>query len=629
MRKSGLIILVVLALLAGLGYYFTRDHYLEAALEYQIEQFAEARVEIDNFHFGVFGLQCGWDRLQIANKRAPWRNIFETDRAALDFETRPLFWRKLIIREAVLENVRSGSARKTDGTLPYKIVKEPGVVEEVFASVEKQLRELPLFDLSGLGKKLNLDSLVNVNNLASVQSYNALRDFADSSYASWKTGFDPQSYVKRAEEIKTEVASLNIDQVKDAAALVATLDKLKGIQSKANTLKEDVENKKQTLESTVAAVQEQVQNAQSSLKDDIERAQRLAKLQDIDTRQLSLLLFGAPAVQRVEQVLDYVALGRKYLPMAQAAMTSSKLEAPPRFKGQDLHFPFHYRYPRFLAREIKLSGATAGGDTSRAYFLSGGIKNLTNQPMVAGKPTQFNLNFLRVDGNQYTMSGSFDHTTNVGKDSLWIAANNFGLGNIKLPDNKHLPHALAAQKGDVRLSGFFVGDALDLRVNLNAAPVSFDFSTTPKDFVASVVQDVLSGFNRLELGLQLQGARSDYGLSIHSNLDNVLADQLKRVVGEKLAEARTQIETRVRAEVDKRRKEAEALVENYKQGLTAEMQKVRGVVDQQVEELNKRKAEIEARIEAEKNKAKQAVDEKKKQAEEEAKKKLKGLLKKP
>ncbi|NUO84202.1 hypothetical protein HUU05_29365, partial [candidate division KSB1 bacterium] len=119
------------------------------------------------------------------------------------------------------------------------------------------------------------------------------------------------------------------------------------------------------------------------------------------------------------------------------------------------------------------------------------------------------------------------------------------------------------------------------------------------------------------------------GLSIHSNLDNVLADQLKRVVGEKLAEARTQIETRVRAEVDKRRKEAEALVENYKQGLTAEMQKVRGVVDQQVEELNKRKAEIEARIEAEKNKAKQAVDEKKKQAEEEAKKKLKGLLKKP
>ncbi len=629
MRKSGLIILVVLALLAGLGYYFTRDHYLEAALEYQIEQFAEARVELDNFHFSIFGLKCGWERLQIANKRDPWRNILETNRASLDFETRPLFWRKLIIREAVLENVRTGSARKTDGTLPYKIVKEPGVVDEVFASVEKQLRELPLFDLSGLGKKLNLDSLVNVNNLASVQSYHKLRGFADSSYSTWKTGFEPQSYVKRAEEIKTEVAGLQIDQVKDVATLIPTLDKLKGIQTKASALKEDVENKKKTLESTVAAVQAQVQNAQSSLQDDIERAQRLAKLQDIDTRQLSLLLFGAPAVQRVEQVLDYVVLSRKYLPMAQAAMTSSKLEAPPRFKGQDIHFPFHYRYPRFLAREIKLSGATAGGDTSLAYFLSGEIKNLTNQPTVSGMPTQFKINFLRVDGNQYTMSGSFDHTTEVGKDSLWLAANNFGLGNIKLPDNKHLPHALVANKGDVALSGFFVGDALDLRVNLNAAPVSFDFSSTPKDFVSNVVQDVLAGFNQLELGVQLQGARSDYALSIHSNLDNVLADQLKRVVGEKLAEARLQIETRVRAEVDKRRKEAEALVENYKQSLTAEMQKVRGAVDQQIEELNKRKAEVEARIEAEKNKGKQVVDEKKKQAEGEAKKKLKGLLKKP
>ncbi len=622
MRKSGLIILVVLALLVGLGYYFTRDYYLERALEYQIEQFAEARVEIDNFHFSIFGLKAGWDRLQIANKREPWRNIFETDRAALDFETRPLFWRKLIIREAVLENVRSGSARKTDGTLPYEIVKEPGIVDEVFASVERQLRELPLFDLSGLGKKLNLDSLVNVNNLASVQSYHALRGFADSSYSSWKSGFDPQSFVKRADELKNEVASLNIDQVKDATALVATLDKVKGIQTKANTLKADVENKKQSLENTINAVQTQAQNAQSSLQDDIARAQRLAKLQDIDTKQLSLMLFGAPAMQRVQQVLDYVALGRKYLPMAQAAMTSSKLEAPPRFKGQDIHFPFHYRYPRFLAREIKLSGATAGGDTSRAFFLSGEIKNLTNQPMVSGKPTQFNLNFLRVDGNQYSMAGSFDHTTNVGKDSLWIRASNFGLGNIKLPNNKHLPHALAAQKGEVMLSGFFVGDALDLRLHVNAAPVSFDFSSTPKDFVSSVVQDVLSGFNRLELGVQLQGAASHYGLSVHSNLDNVLAEQLKRVVGEKLAEARQQIETRVRAEVDKRRKEAEAVVENYKQSLTAEMQKARSVVEQQVEEINKRKAEIEARIEAEKNKGKQAV-------QEEAKKKLKGLLKKP
>ncbi len=629
MRKSGFIILLVLALLLGLGYYFTRDHYLERALEYQLEQLAEARVEIDNFHFSILGLQCGWDRLQIANKRNPWRNILETDKAELDFETRPLFWRKLIIREMTLTNVRSSSPRATDGTLPYEIVDEPGIVDEVFDSVQKQMRELPLFDLSGLGKTLNLDSLVNVKNLASVQSYHKLRAFADSSYTSWKTGFEPQSYMKRAEEIKAEVTGLNVDQVKGVAALVSTLDKLKGIQTKVTTLKDDVENKKQTLENTIATVQGQALGAQNSLKEDIERAQRLAKLQDIDTRQLSLMLFGAPAVQRVQQVLDYVALGRKYLPMAQAAMTSSKLEAPPRFEGQDLHFPFHYRYPRFLAREVKLSGATAGGDTSRGYFLSGEIKNLTNQPTVSGKPTQFKIDFQRIAGNQYTMSGNFDHTTNVPKDSLWISANNFGLGNIKLPSNKHFPHGLAANEGDVTLSGFFVGDALDLRLNLAAAPVSFDFSTTPKDMISNLVQNVLAGFTRLELGVQLQGAASNYAMSIHSNLDNVLADQLKKVVGEKLAEARLQIETRVRAEVDKRRKEAEALIENYKQSLTAEMQKVRGLVDQQVEEINKRKAEVEARIEAEKNKGKQVVDEKKKQAEEEAKKKLKGLLKKP
>ncbi|UCE04493.1 MAG: TIGR03545 family protein [bacterium] len=623
MRKKGIIILVIIIVIFAVIAYFARDRYLEKGLEKALQAIAGAKVEVDKFHFSLFKMECSWNRIQIANKNDPWRNILETGRASFDLETRPLFWRRVIIKEMVLENVRSGTQRETDGSLPKKKIppsesEQPGFVEKAKVALEKQLGEVPIFDLSGLGKKLKIDSLVDVNNLATVQAYSGLKVTADSTFAYWKSQIDVKTYTARVNELENKIKSLKldkIDEIKDVVALAELVKKLDDIRKETDSLKKDVEGKHQGLTQTFNDLQDKLKAAQNSLLGDIKRAQQLAKLKELDVKDVSMLLFGSAVVQRTEQLLDYVALGRKYLPTVKRLTASKKVEKPPRFKGQDIRFPFHYRYPKFLLRKAKLSAATAAGDTSRAYFLEGTLNGLTNQPPVYGRPTRFKIDLMKVSGNKYQLSGSLDHITEQARDSLWLKADNFGLGKVKLKKSKYFPQSVSAKKGDVSLAGFFIGNGIDLKLNLDATPVTFAYEKDATDKVSKIVREVLAGLTQLNLKAQLKGGvASDFKLSMNSNVDNVLASQVKRTLEKNLREAQQQVENYVRTEAAKKQKEVEAIIEENRQKVYAEIDKVKQRVQEQVDEIEKRKKELEKR---------------KKKLEEEAKKKLLNIFKKP
>ena len=616
MRKKGIIYLVVIALIVAVIAYFTRDRFLERGLEKSLQAIVGAKVEVDNFHFSLFKTECSWRRIQITNPNDPWRNIIETGRASFDLETRPLFWRRTIINEMALENVRSGTPRKTDGSLPKKAEPpskstEPGFVDRAKAALQKQLGDVPIFDLSGLGKKLKIDSLVNIDNLATVQAYKGLRITADSTFDYWKSQLDVKTYTTKINDLETKVKSLKldkIDEIKDVVAVVDLVKKVDDIRKDANSLKKDVEGKHEALTQTFNDLQGELKVAQNSLQEDIKKAQQLAKLKDLDVKDVSMLLFGSAVVQRYEQILDYVATGRKYMSKVKKMTATKKVEKPPRFKGQDIHFPFHYRYPKFLLRKAKLSAATAAGDTSRAYFLDGNLNGLTNQPSVFGRPTRFKIDLMKVSGNKYNLAGSLDHITEQAKDSLWLSAENFGLGKVSLKKSKYFPQAVSAQKGNISLAGFFIGNSIDLKVNLDATPVTFAYEKEAADRISKIVRDVLAGLTNLNLKTELKGGgASDFKLSLNSNVDNLLANQLKLTLAQNLREAQQQVESYVRSEVDKKRKEVEAIVEENRQKVYAEIDKAKQKVNEITDEIDKRKKELEDKKKELEGKAKDKV----------------------
>jgi len=623
MRKKGIIILIVIIVIFAVVAYFNRDHRIEKALEGISSSIAGAKVEIDNFHFSLFKLTCSWDRLQIADKNYPWKNVLETGRTSFVLETRPLFWKRIIIKEMMLENVRNGTQRATDGSLPEKKqppkeTAKPGMIAKASADIEKQLRDLPVFDLSGLSKKLKIDSLIDVNKLASVRGYKKLNLAADSSFKYWGSQVKTQTYLDRIDQLEKDIKSLQLDKIKDVAALTTALKKLDNIQKEINSLKNEVQDQHKALSQTLTELQNGIKSVQSNLKNDINRAKQLAHLKELDIKDISLLLFGAPVVNKTKKILNYVALGRKYLPTVKKLKGSKKADKPPRFKGQNIHFPFHYRYPRFLLRQAKLSAATAAGDTSQAYFINGSLNGLTNEPAVFGKPTNFTMELKRISGNQYEVTASLDHISEIAYDSLWVSAKNFALGEVELKKSKYFPSAVKAKKSDINLAGFFIGDGIDLKLNLTASPVTFIFQKKTTDKISKIVQEVLSGLNQLTLMTQLKGDASNYKMRMNSNVDKVLAGQVKRTLEKNLREAQRQVENYVRAEADKHRKQVEKLIDKNKKTIYAELDKAEKKVQEQVDKVEKKKKEVEERIEQEKKKL-----------GDKAKNKLKDLFKKP
>lgn len=629
MRKSAMILVAVVAIVVAALIYFTQNRYLERAIESAGEAVIGAKVEVENFDFSFFGLKCSWAHFQVANPNNPWRNLIETGKASFAIEGRPLFWGRVIIDEMILEEVRSGSKRKTDGSLPAVEPSENTFIGKATQTIESRIHELSELDFSSVAKTLKIDSLIDPNKLASVQKYNSLHQNIDSTFGLWDKQIKQQNYDEQIRTIRSEIATLRPDSIKnDVVAMAEAIKKLDGIRNQISVLKNDIENKRKALTDNFANIQNDLKDIQNVLQADIEMVKRRAKLQGLEAKDAALVLFGEPVVARIELILSYVEIGREYLPAAEALFASDQVESPPRFEGQDIHFPFHYTYPRFLVKKIRASGMTAAGDSSRGYALEGNIFGLTNEPPVFGKPTRFDLKFFREAGNHYAVRGAFDHVGKTAKDSIWISSDNIRLGRQKLKAGKYFPASLHAERGGVNLTGFFSGDALKINLGFHAAPVSFEYASETQDKIAKIVRDVLANVNKIQLDALVAGEKGNYALSMNSNIDNALSTGVMAALSSNLREAQSKLEAGIYDEVGKHKSAVEAKISHYKQTTFAEVETAQRKVQTELDKVNQYKKDLEARIEVEKKKAEKIIADEKSKLEEKAKTGLKSLLKK-
>jgi len=95
-KKFILFILIPLLILLVVTYLFI-DRWIESGLESAGENIVGARVEIDNLSLGISPLGIRFDRLQVANPRDPWKNLFETGRVAFAMNFGQLLRGKTIV----------------------------------------------------------------------------------------------------------------------------------------------------------------------------------------------------------------------------------------------------------------------------------------------------------------------------------------------------------------------------------------------------------------------------------------------------------------------------------------------------------------------------------------------------
>ena len=142
MRKKGIIAVLVFIILFLIAAHFFTDNWLERQIETYASGIVGAKVEIDDLDLNLLQLRAGWRRLQVADPNDTRRNVIETGAAKIDLSAEPLLYGRWIIEEMQLENLRSGTKRKTDGKLPEKagaLKTEPTLLDQAVKSLRAEL----------------------------------------------------------------------------------------------------------------------------------------------------------------------------------------------------------------------------------------------------------------------------------------------------------------------------------------------------------------------------------------------------------------------------------------------------------------------------------------------------------
>ncbi len=601
MRKGAIYFFIALAVVTAIVLYFFRDRYLERAMESACEAANGAKVEIDNFHFSLFRLTCRFDRLQWTDPKNTWTNLFETGPVEFGVELRPLFWKKLIVREAKVSGILLGTKRATDGWIPAP-PEEPGIVDEIINSVEQEIKALPVMNLGALKQKVNLDSLLDVNQLAVVQSVQVIRSEVDTTGAKWQQFIKTYDAQAKIAALQTQAQAINLQNLKTVDDFTTNLQRVSKLREDAVALRNEVTNTKKNAEQDFNRIVTNIKNIDNLAAQDFAAAKAKLGFGDFSVKDVGKMLFGNPFAGRFSEIMHYLDRGREYLPTAKMLMSINKVENPPRFAGQDISFPRTFAYPKFLLRHALISGAT-NAERAAAWQIQGETWGITSEPPVYGKPTIVDLQVFKEASNAYQVRGVLDHVTETAKDTLNLRASNFRLGEVNLRNDKpYLPASLQADRGEVKamfaLSGNIVHSRVDMRINR----VGFQFAAAAADPVVETIRSVFRPVEQLRLLAEVQGPSDALQIHIGSNLDDIFAVRLRDLLKEGLGRAEDELRGRLNQEAAKRRQQAEALLAEKQKVVMDELTKYQARIEEQLAVIENKKQESEKRLKAEQDK---------------------------
>ncbi|MGH7598216.1 MAG: TIGR03545 family protein [bacterium] len=601
MRKGAIYFLIGLTVVTGVVLYFFRDRYLERAVESACEAANGAKVEVDNFHFSLFQLTCKFDRLQWTDPKDTWTNLFETGPVEFGIELRPLFWKKLIVREAKVSGILLGTKRITDGWIPAP-PEEPGIVDEIIKSVDQEIKALPVMNLTSLKQKINLDSLLDVNQLAVVQSAQSIRGEVDTTGAKWQQFIKTYDAPAKIAALQTQAQAINLQNLKTVDDYTTNLQRVSKLREDAVALRNEVTNTRKNAEQDFNRIVANIKNIDNLAAQDFAAAKAKLGFGDFNVKDIGKMLFGNPFAGRFSEIMRYLDLGREYLPTAKMLMSINKVENPPRFKGQDISFPRTFAYPKFLLRHALISGAT-NAERAAAWQIQGETWGITSEPPVYGKPTVVDLQLFKEAANAYQMRGVLDHVTEIAKDTLNLRAANFRLGEVNLHNDKpYLPASLLADRGEVNAMFALSGNILHSRVDMRINQVGFQFAEAATDPVVETIRSVFRPVEQLRLLAEVQGPSDALQIHIGSNLDDIFAARLRDLLKEGLGRAEDELRQRINQEAARRRQRAAALLAQKQKVVMDELNKYQAKIEEQLAVLESKKQEIEKRLKAEQDK---------------------------
>jgi len=580
-RWKGIIPLILgLALVAAVWLLFA-DRILRNTLEEAGTKALGTELDVASLHIDAAETAVELTGIAIADPFDAKRNLIEIRRLFVELEPAPLLEKKLVVKRLTIGDVRTGTARAT----PARTVAGGGFAPSALREMQRWAKQFDVPILSFTPIDTIKSIILDPGQLASVKAAIALGRHVDSTRVNLEHGVTSlpiQQTLDSSRALLTRLQGTNVRTLGISGARTAVSD-VRRAAARVDSLKKQIEALATSAKVAVDTLQGGLRAVDDARRADYDFARRLIKLPSVDAPDVGAALFGKVTIDKVQQALYWTALARQYIP---PGLLPRQTAGPPRLRaaGTTVHFVKPEAFPRFLLRRADID-VTIGDGPARGKYIAA-VTDATTEPALVGKPTLFAVRRIASGSglDSLRITGALDHTKARPRDVLTVDAGGVELPTLPIPG---LPYRADPGRGSSTLRLTIDGDQLDARWGLASGKVGWiaDTAATRRlNTIESLVARVLTGVPTLTMQAQVTGPLQAPKLAVSSNLDRVVGDQLRNLVGTQVAAA----EAKVRARVD-------SLVEEKSAPVKAKVAEVRA-------EADKRIADARARLDAEKQK---------------------------
>ena len=559
-----------------------------------------AKVEIDNLDFSFIGPRLSWDRLQITDPQKTMKNMVESGFCEFEMEFFPLLSKKVIIENIQLSGLRTNTDRESDGAIDKEdriIISQPNYVKETVNQLKKKVQETPVLQLAGQIKSANVDSILAILNITSIKKIDSLQKNLAAKYETWQKELTNLGYEKELEEIEQKVKSFDVKKLKGIEDYRSALNNVDKINSTISSVSKDFSNKKNNLQSDLSGLKSGITVVDDWVAADYKKALSMAKLPEINTKNMGQMIFGEMITGQFSQYLGYVGEARAYANKLKS--DEPEKQSPPRLKGQDIYFYNQYARPDFWIKNIDLSG-----QTENHINLSGVVKNVVSDQRQIGFPTEIEVKGAGERGAKVEITGLLNYLEEVPKENFNVNYAGFSLANTKITKSKFLPGEIKKGLGKVESAVNLVGSNIEGKVKFTGANLAFDLSNLPKPKTKldEIIHSVVKSIDMLDVVMKVNGKGNDLSFRINSNLDDLFVKKISSILSGEVNVAKEKLKSKIDAEVNKYKSQLNSVVAEKEKMIQSEIKKYEDKINEQKEAINKKKKEIEDKIKKEQGK---------------------------
>ncbi|MBI3005346.1 MAG: TIGR03545 family protein [Ignavibacteriales bacterium] len=639
MRTKFVLFILFPALFLFLLVYLFADQWIESGLEYSGEKVVGAKVEIDGLSVTLSPVGVEFARLQVANPQDGWKNIFETGKVKFALDFGQLLRSKFIIETMEVNDLILGTKRDTDGTLEGK--KQEQTEQPAIASASsdtsatapasfaqqaapvlqaKEEKKTPVFDIERIQRELKVDSILNVQNLRTVQYYDSVKQEVQRASEQWETTLAEIDKAKpKLAEVETNIKAVNVAEIKNLESAKSALENVKRAYESANEVSKSFTERKAALTDQVNRFSSAYAEGERLTKEDFNAVIGLARLPDVSMRGLAELILGQEMMQNVGKYLYWVDFARNNIPSGLG--NPEKEEPNRRLEGQNIHFPVERSYPKLWIKKILVSGGTDKAQNPEYFYLKGEVLDISNNQRITGQPLTALLSGTKGGTTSLSFAGRFDRRTDLPVDDYQVKLAGLNVGEMKIGRSDFLPSKITRAVAGADVVVKVPGNRFESTSGIAFENLTMVFDSAPKNTVERIVKDVLSAIRGFNVRLRLWNSGGKFDMAFATDLDDQISSRTRKVIGDEVARMQNEIRSKVNEKIAGKRKEFETLFNQKKEEVTGKLKAYESQVNEKVAMVEGKKKEVEKKIDEETKKQAEGV---KKKAEE----KIKGLFKK-